>query len=766
MIKTRQKDSGFLKLLAASTLLMLVSSCNIYRYVPPDDHLFAGSKITFDTRQKKEKDIKAALLAKAWPVPNKRILGIPFSLISYSISKPPTGKGINYWLHEKIGSPPVLLSQANPAGMRRRMVSQMKDLGYLNAEVRDSVMLHKRKGYINFRIQSGTRYTIDTLIYLADSSELSKAIAIASVRTFLKRGEPFTLDLVTAERERIDLELRNEGYFYFTPDFLILAADTNHINRVYASIIVKPGIPDAARHIYSINNFTIYSDYSSDRDSILHTLPARQDEGFKHVDPLIRFKPVLFRENIVMKEGDLYKYKDYRTTIQRMVNLNNFKFINTTFTPADSTGKRSLDASLFLTPYARRSLQSEIGAYTKSNNYAGTEIKLKITNRNLLHTADHIEVNVSAGFEFLIRNKGNKYYSNQNLAGSLNFYTPHFYLPFRTRRSESEFIPINKISASAEYLRKPTLYTMRSLRLSYGYIWKSGRHWDHSFDPLVINLVNPTNITPQYDSTLAADPTLAKSFEKQFIVGGEYTLDYSDLNSGSSFIHFFNSFTVNLSGNLLSLFYRNSANTEVQNNFFGIPYAQYSMASNDFRVYIKPGQRSTWVNRLFFGYGFAYGNSEIMPYIKQFFTGGSNSLRAFRNGTLGPGSYTDSLIKTQAVQAGEVKFEYNSEFRYKLMKYLSPAAFIDVGNIWYRKEQTDMPGSGFSRNWIKELAVDAGLGLRIDANIMVIRLDVAIPLRIPSLPADQRWVVNEVNMGSKQWRKENVVLNIAFGYPF
>ena len=169
---------------------------------------------------------------------------------------------------------------------------------------------------------------------------------------------------------------------------------------------------------------------------------------------------------------------------------------------------------------------------------------------------------------------------------------------------------------------------------------------------------------------------------------------------------------------------------------------------------------------MFFGYGYSYANSEIMPYLKQFFIGGSNSLRAFRTGTLGPGSYTDSLIQSQAVQAGEIKFEYNSEFRLKLTKYLFSALFADVGNIWFRKEQPDAPGSGFTRNWHKELAVDAGIGLRIDANIMVIRLDVAIPLRIPSLPENQRWVISDVDIGSKTWRKNNVVLNIAFGYPF
>ncbi len=766
MIKTRQKGSGFVKLFAASILLMLVSSCNIYRYVPPDDHLFAGSKIKFDKRPKNESEIKTVLLSKIWPIPNKRIIGIPFSLISYSISKPRTGKGINNLLHNKIGSPPVLLSQANPADMRRRMVSQLKDLGYLKAEVRDSILIHKRKGFIEFRIATGMMYTIDSLIYLADSSKLSKAIAVSTAQTLLKRGEPFTLELVKTERERIDLELRNVGYFYFVPDFLVLAADTNHNNRVYVSIVVKPDVPDAARKAYTINNFTIYSDYSSDQDSILRTLPARQDEGFKHVDPLIRFKPVLFRENIAMKEGDLYRYNNYRTTVQRLVNLNNFKFINSSFTPVDSTGKPSLDASIFLTPYTRRSLQAEIGAYSKSNNYAGSEIELKTTNRNLLHTGDHFELNVSAGFEFMVRNKGNKYFSNRNLASSVNFYTPHFYLPFRTRRNDSEFIPLNKISASAEYLRKPKLYTMRSLRLSYGYVWKSGRYFDHSFDPLVINLVNPTNITSEYYSTLAADPTLAKSFEKQFIVGGEYTLNFNNLNSGSTLIRFYNSFAINVSGNLLSLFYMKSAGNESQNNLFGIPYAQYLMSSNDFRVYVKPDKRNTWVNRLFVGYGYAYGNSEIMPYIKQFFIGGSNSLRAFRNGTLGPGSYTDSLIRTQAVQAGEIKFECNTEYRYKLMKYLSPAVFADAGNIWYRNTQPNMPGSGFSRNWFKELAVDAGVGLRIDASILVFRLDIAIPLRIPSLPDGQRWVAKDINVGDKQWRKDNIVWNIAFGYPF
>lgn len=765
-MKLMQKGTHYLKLLAASILLMLVSSCNINRYVPEKDYLFTGSKITFDTKITNEKEIKSALLSKTWPVPNKKILTIPFQLISYSISKPTTRKGLNHFLHDNFGEPPVLLSQASPADMRRRMVAQMHDMGFLNAMVYDSVMIKKRKAYINFRIVPSVQYTIDTLIFPSDSSNLSKAVAATSERTLIKRGVPFTIERIKAERERIDLELRNNGYFFFIPDFLALAADTNHINHVRTSIVVKPDLPDEARNTYTINNFIIYSNYSSDRDSILHEIPFRQDDGFKHVDTLPRFKPVLFRQNILMKEGDLYSYINQKTTVQRMVNLNNFKFINTTFTPVDSAKTPALDVELFLTPYTRRSLQAEIGAYSKSNNFAGTEIKLKLTNRNLFHKGDHIDLDLSAGYERLVKSKDNEYYSNQNYAGSINFYRPVFYLPFKIRRIESEYIPKNKISASAEYLRKPKLYTMRSVRLSFGYLWKTGENWEHIFDPLVVNLVNPTNITAEYDSTLANDPNLAKSFEKQFIVGGEYTLNYSSSNTKSSIFRLYNSTSIGLSGNLLSLFVKPASVSGDQEAFFGVPYAQYLLASNDFRVYMKLTERLTWVNRVFFGYGYSYANSQIMPYIKQFFIGGSNSMRAFRNGTLGPGSYSDSLITSQAVQAGEIKFEYNSELRFKVMKYIYTAVFTDVGNIWYRLEQPDAPGSGFSRNWHKELAVDAGIGLRIDANIMVIRLDLAIPLRIPSLPDDQRWVIDDINIGSKPWRKDNIVLNIAFGYPF
>jgi len=307
---------------------------------------------------------------------------------------------------------------------------------------------------------------------------------------------------------------------------------------------------------------------------------------------------------------------------------------------------------------------------------------------------------------------------------------------------------------------------MRSLRFTFGYIWKSSENWEHSFDPVVINVVKPTNITPAYDSTLAEDPSLAKSFEKQFIVGGEYTLSYSNQTATTDAIKLYNNSTVNLSGNMLSLIKKPKETSSDKKEFFGIPYAQYLLLSNDFRIFMKVNNRITWANRIFMGYGYAFGNSDVMPYVKQFFIGGSNSMRAFRNGTLGPGTYTDSIIRSQAIQAGEIKLEYNSEIRLKLMKYIYPAVFVDAGNIWFRNDHPDAPGSKFTKNWYKELAFDAGAGLRIDAAIFVFRLDIAFPMRIPSNAEGTQWVLDDINLGSKQWRKDNLVFNIAFGYPF
>jgi outer membrane protein insertion porin family len=154
-----------------------------------------------------------------------------------------------------------------------------------------------------------------------------------------------------------------------------------------------------------------------------------------------------------------------------------------------------------------------------------------------------------------------------------------------------------------------------------------------------------------------------------------------------------------------------------------------------------------------------------MPYVKQFFIGGSNSIRAFRARTLGPGSYYSEASQTYASEAGEIKAEVNTEIRTKLFSIVNGAAFIDAGNIWLRKENPQKPGSGLA-GFYKDFAVGTGVGLRFDASIIIVRFDLAFPLRKPWLPEEERWVIDQISFGNKEWRRDNLILNIAIGYPF
>ena len=227
--------------------------------------------------------------------------------------------------------------------------------------------------------------------------------------------------------------------------------------------------------------------------------------------------------------------------------------------------------------------------------------------------------------------------------------------------------------------------------------------------------------------------------------------------------------SIETGGNVWGLF--TPKNGRGQRSLFDVPLNQFVRLEADFRDYFKINRGVTWANRLNVGYGYAYGNSSSLPFVRQFFAGGSNDVRAFRARSLGPGSYNilDHLTDSTAFadQGGDYKLMLNTELRFKIVSVLYGALFADAGNVWLRKEDPKRPGSEFKvKNILSELAVGTGAGLRVDASIFVIRLDVAFPVRKPYLPEGQRWVFDQVSFGSSAWRRENLIYNIGIGYPF
>src|SRR5205085_249773 len=190
----------------------------------------------------------------------------------------------------------------------------------------------------------------------------------------------------------------------------------------------------------------------------------------------------------------------------------------------------------------------------------------------------------------------------------------------------------------------------------------------------------------------------------------------------------------------------------------------------DTRYYLKVGLKGQWANRLIVGLGYPYGNSTILPFVKQYFVSGNNSLRGFRSRSVGPGIYKGGQVANEKGfypdVTGDLKLEINTEYRPKLFSILYGAVFLEAGNVWLVNNNNLYPGGTFTKDFLKQLAVDGGVGLRVDVQILLIRLDVAVPLRKPWLPEGQRTVINQIDFGSSEWRSNNLIYNLGIGLPF
>ena len=231
---------------------------------------------------------------------------------------------------------------------------------------------------------------------------------------------------------------------------------------------------------------------------------------------------------------------------------------------------------------------------------------------------------------------------------------------------------------------------------------------------------------------------------------------------------FYFSGEADLAGNITGLVTGANVKKDNQKSIFDVPFSQYAKFRVDFRHYLKLGKESQLASRLIVGAGIPYGNSNVLPTSKQFVVGGTNSIRAFRARSIGPGSYLNTETSNNYLpdQSGDLKLEFSTEYRAKLFSIVKGAAFIDAGNIWLMNKDPNKPGGEISKDFMKEIAVGAGVGLRFDVSFFILRTDLAFPLRKPYLPDGERWVIKDIDFGSGPWRKENLILNIAIGYPF
>ncbi|MES1222199.1 MAG: BamA/TamA family outer membrane protein, partial [Bacteroidota bacterium] len=398
----------------------------------------------------------------------------------------------------------------------------------------------------------------------------------------------------------------------------------------------------------------------------------------------------------------------------------------------------------------------------------GSELSVSWRNRNTFKAGELLSITALGGFE--VQYSGQYQGFNTYHAGiQTALAVPRFIVPFFNFNTKGGFVPKTNFLLGYDLLNKQKLYTLNSFNASYGYSWKENVKKEHVLNPIAITYVQPVNVTDLYRAAIDTNPTLQKAIDKQFILGSTYSYTYNPISgSGPQNGIYFNG-NIDLSGNIAGLISGADVKNGKEVTILNAPFSQYVRGDVDVRFYKKVGKTSVWANRLIVGVGYPYGNSSSLPFIKQFFIVGNNSIRSFRSRSLGPGTYQptiDSITKFLPDQSGDIKLEMNTEYRFKLVSVVNGAVFVDGGNIWLYNKDTLKPGAEFTNKFMQQLAVGTGVGLRVDISFLVLRLDLAFPLRKPYLPEGQRWVIDQIDFGNGTWRRNNLVFNLAIGYPF
>lgn len=758
-------------------ILIIASACNNIRRLPEGENLYIGADIKIKSKDKINKsEIKSELNKIPRPKPNEKLLGmrIKLSLYNYYTGDAPKKK-FKSMVRRKFAEKPVLQSQVNPSNVSDIMVNRLNTLGYFDANVTYTLTTKKRKTSVEYTATVTAPYKIINVSFPGDSGIIARTIRESEKQTLIKKGTQYSLDLLKAERVRIDYDLKNSGFYYFNQDYILFKGDTTVGQKtINLKVTIKKDIPSKASVPYRINHVYINPSYKRSQDTVTVRRDTVMIDGFTYFNKDSTFRPEAITRSVFIKKGDYYSRKKYSLTVNRLMGMGVFRNATIKFTDTIISGKEGyMDAFINLTPMPKKSIQVELETVTKSNNYTGPAATLSFKNRNLFKGAELWLVNLNGNFETQFSNIQSGFNSYEFGVNS-QLYFPKFITPFNIRNVSTIYVPKTKIDAGFRLLNRVLYFRMAALNFSYGYIWKESAQKEWEVTPFSINFARLLGTTTAFETLLTDNPFLRKSFEEQFTIGGKYGFTYNSLLGTEKRNQYYFNAILDLSGNTFSTIQSLiEARKPSDSNPFKVltyRYSQYSKLSTDTRYYLNIDKDNRVATRLIAGVGVPYGNSNSMPYIKQFFSGGSNSIRAFLPRTIGPGSYVvpDSLAnKGYLDQAGDIKLEANIEYRFTIVSILKGALFVDAGNVWLTRKNELVPNGEFNPNrFYKEFAVGTGIGLRADISFFVIRFDVGMPIRKPALPENERWVYNKIRFGDGNWRKQNLVLNIAIGYPF
>ena len=755
-------------------LLLLVilfsTGCSLTKNLSEEDYLYMGTELSINDKENANSveefnySINEITVKPTQPGIGNIYIGL------HNIFDQTEEKGFKNWVKNKLGKSPVLFDPIMINQTEDKLVYYLNGKGFFTNKVSCDSIKKDIEVNIECAVELGERYKIDSIIFPIDSTYAALKLDQKLQRAIIKEGIYYDRDRLDFERFRLSNIAGNIGFADFVTDNVYFYVDTlsqgEHVVDVYLKILSPTD--STAHNRYTLDSINIFPNHSLDNlsETKLKKSEIKKDIHIYESEHYLDHQ--LIDRLILEKTGGYYNRSLEKRTLNRILDLGLFKFINIENIPTKNGKKDHFVQNIYLTPTKMQSVSGEVELNNRSGNFFGTGASAKYQHLNLFKQAAQLNLSLGGQVETQFGN-GFSLINSSDINASMELAFPRFIVPFIKIKEGVNYIPRTVIKTNFTYQRRTQFYTLQGITGRFGYKWREKKTTFHELYPLVLNQVNVTNKSDEFQKLLDDDPRLLSSFQNVLIGGLQYYYIYSDqANRADKSYNFFRA-ELETSGNLLSIFNKGSAAQPSQ--IAGFNYAQFTKITLDYRKYFKL-KNSDIATRLLVGTGLAYGNSSELPYTKQYLIGGSNSLRAFSLRGLGPGSFfTDQTdlnsFSSQFIdQTGDMKLEMNAEYRFPIFSYLKGALFVDAGNVWLINNE-DRPNGNFKfNNFYKEIAVGTGLGLRIDFDFFLIRFDLAFPLRAPTPSNNFKWLVSEINPLSSTWRKQNLKLNLGIGYPF
>ncbi len=769
---------GLLAFTAAITLV----SCSTTKNLHEGDQLFIGlEKIEYtnfneDSENQTEADhfstTKEEVESSLATAPNGALFGssyyrtpFPYGLWIWNAFSGSKNK-IAKWITKTFGKAPVLMRQVNPELRASVAQSVLQNHGYLNGKVSYKVIEQKnpKKAKIGYTVDFGKLFTVDTLEYVDFPDEADSLINLTKDETKLKPGSPLDAAVMDAERTRLSTIFRNNGYYFYQPNFASYLADTiAEPGKAKLRLQLAANLPSIVKRKWYIGKIRINlrKQFMEElKDSFSHRYFAVRFNGKR---PPIR--PRIILADLKLRPRQLFNYDKYIESANKINGSGLFSSAEFTFTPRDTTGRSdTLDVDLTCTFGKPYDFYIETNYRNKINGRHGPELVVGFTKRNAFRGGEKLDINLHGSYEWEQGGNVNGSGGNMNsyeygLDASIEF--PRLVVPFLKFRRRFYTTPSTHAKVGMNVLNRPNYFRMHTFSAEWTYTWQRSDRWRHEFSPLTLKYQKLNRTTIKFDSILYANPYLQTSMQDVFIPKMHYTLTYSSkMRSRNPLVW---ETTLTESGNILSLGYMAAGNKwdEKNKQLFENPYAQFVKLETDVSKTWKVGEKSELVAHANAGVIYSYGNSESAPYSEQFYVGGANSIRAFAVRSIGPGSYTTDVSRLSYLdQTGDIKLQFNLEYRFNLFGSLYGATFIDAGNVWALRDDGYRHGAQFKfKNALKEMALGTGVGIRYDLDFLVLRLDWGIGLHVP-------YETGKSGFYNIPKFKDGQAIHLAIGYPF